>query len=84
MPNRGYGRVEDGRGLPDHGHHGAVRRRARIDVEQLHAVRRFDRVGNLLDHGQVAPLAEVGDALHQLAAHRVLFLRSAAIGDRPS
>jgi hypothetical protein len=51
------------------GHHGAVRVRARIDVQQGHARDGFDGVRDLLDLGPVSSLGEIRDALDHALVH---------------
>ena len=63
------GRLDHRFGFTHEGDDRAVGRLARIDVEQLDALDRLDRRRNLADYSLVAPLAEVGDALHDTFCH---------------
>ena len=53
----------------DEGDHRAVGGLARIDIQQRDALDSFDFVGDLLDDVQIAPFAEIGHALDELAVH---------------
>ena len=68
-------RLDDLLGRADEGDDRAVRRFARIDVQDLHAARPLDRFDDPADHLLVASLAEIGDALHDSLFHIVCSFR---------
>ena len=45
---------------------------AGIDIEEFHAIDRFDRVGDLVDEIEIVALAEVGDAFDQRGHGNIL------------
>jgi len=71
----GESRLDDLLGRADEGDDRAVRRFARIDVQDLHAARPLDRFDDPADHLLVASLAEIGDALHDSLFHIVCSFR---------
>ena len=68
-PRAAHGRFDDRLWLADQCDDGAVGGLAGIDVEQINAVNRFDRVGDLFDDGEVVALAEVWYAFDELVGH---------------
>ena len=70
----GKGRPDDRFRVADEGYDRAVGRLARIHVEHLHTSRRLDGRHDLSDHLLVAPLAEIGYALHDTFLHKSEYL----------
>ena len=64
------GRLGNRLGRADEGDHRPVGIPAGIDVQQLDALDRLDRVGDLLDYGGVLSFREIGYALDDFPRHR--------------
>ena len=52
-------------GFADKSYHGPVRARPGINIEQRHAIHRFNHIGNLPNNIQIAPFRKIRHALDQ-------------------